>query len=121
MRQGHDILNEFVKDFKSFKPTLEKKWSISNGKWSNSKGKWLISGEWSFQLNAWLREYFRKGKVIFEVNRLDAAAWFKDMSEDAADLAIEWQWAKVESKKFVNGDFKKLLTVPAKAGLAIIQ
>lgn len=131
-RDGVKILEEFVNMWKSsFKPDLEKKWCFSDKEgWSNKNGKWLISREWSFYLMSWLKDRF--GKVIFEVGcdnkrRLDAGLWLKKneaIPSTVADLSIEWEWDNNKAYKDFSkkgGDFEKVLTVSAKAGLAIIH
>lgn len=133
MSDGEKVLEIFEKRWRSeFNPDLERKWSFDQKIWSNGKGGWLISREWSFYLMNWLKENFSEGKVVFEVGcgnkrRLDAALWllnFEGDSSPEADLAIEWEWDNNKayndfSKK--GGDFEKILSVSAKAGLAIIQ
>ncbi len=91
----------------------------------NDKG--LISRVWSDYLSQRLvkSDYDR---VCLEYpceksrGRLDAAIW-KDKKDrmSAMDLAIEWEWDPGKNEEFAKGDFVKLLTEPAKAGLAIIK
>lgn len=122
IREGNDILNAFVETWKeSFRPkTLYK----------NSKGKDRVHWSLSCYLSKWL---FEKYHAWFEYpvspeknkTKLDAAVWFKEKGiRDDIDLAIEWEWGRGYkdpcNKKFTECDFVKLLTVRAKAGLAIV-
>lgn len=121
--QGREILDEFVKEWKDkFDPPKP-----SGGGTGDS---WLISGVWSEYLSSWIvkRDYDRCCLEYPWVSegrrrRLDAAIW-KDKKdrENDMDLVIEWEWgcSKVKNN-FPKDDFLKLLTVPAKAGLAIVQ
>jgi hypothetical protein len=77
-------------------------------------------------MKCWLTARYQ---VTFELpiperRRLDAALWCRDANKkkDQIDIAVEWEWDnnKVD-KDFFRGDFRKLLEVGAKCGLAVVQ
>ena len=142
MTGEEDIIKEFVGRWeKSFRPP--RPYGGKNGK------KWLISGVWSSYMAWWLYEYFGVVLEIGITDRgktqrkLDAGIWLKkedarpfaeggarvqlkkESPERMMDLALEWEWNVVRKgkKRFCKkgGDFQKILSVPARAGLAIIQ
>ncbi|HZX35774.1 MAG TPA: hypothetical protein VFF54_04725 [Thermodesulfobacteriota bacterium] len=113
MSEGHDILKAFVDEWKrSFDPPRLKIESI----WSDYLVKWL----WD-RYHAWFEYYVDPSK---NKTRLDAAIWLNKKGKLPMDLAIECEWGKGYTdecnENFATGDFVKLLTMPAKAGLAII-
>jgi hypothetical protein len=89
---------------------------------------WLVSKAWSDYLRDWLpRHYMVRFEYPFnDRRRLDAALWSFDQREKQGqgimDIALEWEWDynKV-AYDFPFGDFRKLLDVDAKSGLAIVQ
>jgi len=123
MSQSNLILGKFIKIWQNhFEPPEPKK--SKDGKRNN------ISGKWSKHLTEWLNTHF--GFVIYECHfpawqanktRLDAAVWLnKESPVGVMDIAIEWEWNNSSVRKsFSKGDLKKILSAPAKAGIAIIQ
>jgi len=117
-----EILLEFFRVFEtSFDPPTPYR--------GKSGTDWLVSRVWSTYLNRWLRCHY--GAVQCERRldrgrRLDAALWRASQADNCCelpmDIALEWEWDnnKVASD-FVSGDFRKLLEVKARCGLAIVQ
>lgn len=125
MSEGHDILKAFVDEWKrSFDPPKPDRRGIPTGLWSMYLKEWLEESfgwiVYECQFPSW------KGKQKKEQGiRLDVAVWMdKKKPVELMDLAIEYElgrkWGDKYNEKFASGDFLKVLSAPAKAGLAIV-
>ncbi len=92
-----------------------------------SRGKsgkdWWVSRVWSDYTRSWLDQHFRwiAEFPAGDGRRLDAAVWYRS-SPGPIDVALEWEWDNNEShRNFATGDFRKLLEVQARCGVALLQ
>src|SRR5437867_6781122 len=90
---------------------------------------WLISRVWSAYTKHWLQSNYRVVQCEHRLSRqrrLDAAIWCNCQTlvacELPMDIALEWEWDNNKVHlDFHSGDFRKLLEVNARCGLAIVQ
>ncbi len=115
------ILHDFIEAFcESFKPPVPYR--------GQTEKNWLVSRVWTKHMKVWLERHY---DVEFEVGlsggrRLDAAIWreVEGCNERVLpmDIALEWEWDNHKvANDFPFGDFRKLLEVDARCGLAIVQ
>ena len=86
---------------------------------------WLISGEWTRYLKDWLIRNTKRIKFeqpLPKRRRLDAAIWLDGDPSGLMDIALEWEWDHESvATEYSRGDFRKLMGVDAKCGLAIVH
>lgn len=85
---------------------------------------WFVSRVWSANLKTWLAQRYcaRWELPIRDGRRLDAALWSQPTRNGPMDIALEWEWDNTKvADAFAYGDFRKVLAVEARCGLAIVQ
>ena len=119
-------MNSILREFRALVKTSFKPPKPSRDK---SESTWLVSRSWSKYMKSWLRGHYagvQYERPLGRRRRLDAALWRSPLADPASDLpmdiALEWEWDNNKvAADFVAGDFRKLLRVHARCGIAIIQ